>query len=261
MQHRDKLNDIEVQIMLNIDSELKLFTENSPNSKIHQWFKSKNVSKPKASNKVFSGGVIFIAGETKPTYTGWGITIFPKQGPQNNVYIGEYAKGKRDGYGMRLIRTFIYIGNYKADSKHGEAIMIRVDNGDLIFKGTFNMDKMHGKCFWKDPSHEYSGEINNQIYHGPCTIRYPNGDVFKGMMKNGNIEGHGTLAYGNGDKYEGEFKKNLMHGKGNYTWLNGESYEGQFIDGKIRGEGTMRSPIGTTARGDFSSKRVPFELN
>jgi len=261
MQHRDKLQDIEVQIMINIDRELQHFNSNDPNSLIRKWFNSKGISKPRISNKVFTGGVIFLSGESKPTYSGWGITVFPKQKTLNNVYIGQYSKGKRDGQGKRLMRTFVYLGEYSMDSKHGQATMINAETGELIFKGTFNMDKMHGKCFWKDPSHEFSGEINNQIYHGPCTIRYPNGDVFKGTMKNGNIEGHGTLEYGNGDKYEGEFKKNIMHGRGMYTWYNGESYDGQFIDGKIRGEGVMRSPIGTTAKGDFSSKRVPFELN
>lgn len=261
MQHKKLLDTDEVQIMVNIDRELQAFTSKSPESLIRQWFKKKGINNPKISNKTFTNDIIFIASDTKATYNGYGIMIFPKQGKRNNCYVGSFSKGKRHGHGYRLMRGYIYVGNYENDAKHGEAVMIMEDNGDLIFEGNFNQDKMHGKCFWKDPSHEYHGEINMQVYHGPCTIMYPNGDRFKGIMKNGNIEGHGTLNYGNGDVYEGEFKKNLMHGKGNYTWLNGESYEGQFIDGKIRGEGVMTSPIGTTARGDFSSKKVPFMLN
>jgi len=261
MDPRSHLNSNEVQIMININREFEKLKQRDPNSLISKWFNSKNINKPKVSNTTFSNSIIFIAAETKANYSGPGIMIFPKQNSRTNCYIGNFKNGKRHGKGWRLMRGYIYIGDYQNDAKHGSAIMIKEDSGDLIFKGNFHMDKMNGNCFWKDPSHEYKGEINMQVYHGPCTIKYPNGDKFKGHMKNGNIEGHGVLNYGNGDVYEGEFKKNLMHGKGNYTWLNGESYEGQFIEGKIRGVGVMTSPIGTTARGDFSSKRVPFELN
>lgn len=261
MSHKGLLNSSEVEIMVNIDRELKSFNSQDPSSLILKWFREKGVNKPKISNKTFTGQIIFIAKETNPNYSGPGIMIFPKQGTRNNCYIGNFAKGKRDGKGWRLMRGYIYIGDYHQDAKHGGAIMIKQDSGELIFEGNFHTDKMHGQCFWKDPSHVYKGEINMQVYNGPCTIKYPNGDRFKGQMKNGNILGVGTLQYGNGDVYEGEFAKNLMHGKGTYTWLNGESYEGNFVDGKIRGNGTMTSPIGTVARGDFSSKKVPFELN
>jgi hypothetical protein len=247
--------------MKNIDRELAAFNNKDPNSLIGQWFQKQQISRPKVSKNTFSNDIIFIAADTKANYSGKGIMIFPKQGSRSNCYIGNFSKGKRHGKGWRLMRGYVYIGQYQNDAKHGSAVMIKEESGELIFEGNFHMDKMNGKCFWKDPSHEYNGEINMQVYHGPCTIRYPNGDKFKGVMKNGNIEGRGVLNYGNGDVYDGEFKKNLMHGKGCYTWLNGESYEGEFIEGKIRGVGVMTSPIGTTARGDFSSKRVPFELN
>ena len=261
MQHKDLLKTQEVQIMVNIDRELNYYSEKNPSSLILQWFNSKGITKPKISKTTFTNNIIFIAEDTKATHSGPGIMIFPKQNNRNNCYIGNFSKGKRDGKGWRLMRGYIYIGDYSSDAKHGRAVMIKGDSGDLIFEGNFHMDKMNGKCFWKDPSHEFNGEINMQVYNGPCSIKYPNGDRFKGTMKNGNIEGHGKLFYGNGDVYEGEFKKNLMHGQGNYTWQNGEIYNGEFIDGKIRGQGTMTSPIGTTAKGDFSSKRVPFEIN
>lgn len=261
MDHRQLLNDPEVQIMNNIDRELQLFNDRSQDSMILKWFSTKGIMKPRISKTTFSNNIIFIAKETKATYTGEGIMIFPKQGQHFNCYIGNFNKGKRHGKGWRLMRGYIYIGEYNNDAKHGPARMIKADSGDLIFNGTFHMDKMNGNCFWKDPSHEFKGEINMQVYNGPCSIKYPNGDVFKGIMKNGNIEGFGKLIYGNGDLYEGEFRKNLMHGQGQYTWQNGEIYNGEFIDGKIRGKGTMTSPIGTVAQGDFSSKRVPFVLN
>ena len=261
MSHKNLLNALEVQIITNIDRELEYFNDKNPNSLISKWFSGKGISKPKISTSTFTNNIIFIAEDTSATHTGDGIMIFPKQSSRNNCYVGQFKKGKRDGHGHRLMRGYIFIGQYTNDAKHGPAVMIKADTGDLIFEGHFHMDKMNGKCFWKDPSHEFNGNIDMQVYNGPCSIKYPNGDVFKGVMKNGHIEGFGKLTYGNGDIYEGEFKKNLMHGQGNYTWHNGEIYNGEFVDGKIRGQGTMTSPIGTTAKGDFSSKRVPFTLN
>jgi len=260
MKHKDLLNSAEVQIMKNIDKELAALNSKDPNCKIARWFQKYKISRPKVSRTTFSNDIIFIAGETNSSYTGKGIMIFPKQNKRSNVYMGSFNKGKRHGKGYRLMRGYVYVGEYMNDAKHGNAVMIKEESGELIFEGQFHTDKMNGKCYWKDPSHEFNGQIKMQVYNGPCTIRYPNGDKFKGMMVNGNIEGQGVLNYGNGDVYDGEFRKNLMHGKGVYTWLNGETYEGQFIDGKIRGNGVMTSPIGTTARGDFSSKKVPFEL-
>ena len=261
MEHKSLLNSQEVQIMKNIDVELKKFNEKDPSSKILKWFRERGINSPKISNKTFTGQIIFIAKQTNANYNGEGIMIFPKQGTRNNCYIGNFSKGKRDGKGWRLMRGYIYIGQYHQDAKHGSALMIKEDTGELIFDGNFHTDKMNGHCFWKDPSHEYKGEIKMQVYDGPCTIKYPNGDRFKGQTKNGNISGTGVLNYGNGDVYEGEFARNLMHGRGTYTWLNGESYEGNIVEGKIRGVGIMTSPIGTIAEGDFSSKKVPFKLN
>lgn len=260
MSHASHMNSLEVKIMKDIDNQLVIFKNNGPNSLIKEWFNNYQIKSPKLSDTAFKGDITFIAQTPKANYSGPGIMIFSKQNSRSNCYIGNFNKGKRDGKGWRLMRGYIYIGNYRNDAKHGKAIMIKENDGELIFEGNFHDDKMHGECFWKDNNHSYRGNINMQVYDGKCSIEYPNGDHFSGVMKNGSIEGIGKLRYSNGDVYEGEFKKNMMSGKGTYTWKNGESFNGEFIDGKIKGKGVMTSPIGVRAEGDFSNKQLPFEL-
>lgn len=254
------LGSIESKILLNIEKEMKLLETKEASSLILQWFQKKGVKNPIISNKIFTGDITFVASSAKSDYSGPGIMVFPKQNSKNNCYIGNFNKGKRDQKGWRLMRGFLYIGNYQMDAKHGKAIMVKKDNGEVIFRGSFHQDKMNGECYWEDPNHTYEGNINMQIYDGKCKVTYPSGDVFQGTMKNGSIEGQGILEYGCGDKYVGEFRKNLMNGKGTYHWKNGEKFDGIFVDGKMRGEGVMTSPIGVTAKGNFNDKKIQFNL-
>ena len=49
------------------------------------------------------------------------------------------------------------------------------------------------------------------------TYNYPNGDYFKGTLKNDVPSGKGILYYKNGDiKYDGEFVKGKKQGLGKY---------------------------------------------
>lgn len=260
MSNSEHMSSLEVKILREIDSQLKKFQSDKNSTLISKWFQEKGIKNPKISNEAYKGNITFIAKDPKANYTGPGIMIFPMQNSKMNCYIGDFRDGQREGKGWRLMKGYIYIGDYKNDTKHGNAIMLKEENGALIFKGKFADDKMHGECFWADPSHTFRGRINMQVYDGKCEIVYPNGDKFTGNMDKGNINGRGKLEYGNGDVYEGEFNKNLMNGKGTYIWKNGERYNGNFVDGKIRGQGQMISPIGVKAEGDFSNKKLEFKL-
>lgn len=259
MNNTSHLNSLEVQIMKDIDNQVVAF-KNGGKSLIRDWFAKEGVKSPKLSDTAFKGEITFISPNPRSTYSGPGIMIFSRQNSRSSCYIGNFTKGKRDGKGWRQMKGYIYIGGYRNDLKHGKAIMIKENDGQLIFDGNFHEDKMHGECFWKDVNHTFQGNINMQTYDGKCKIIYPNNDEFNGMMKNGSINGFGTLKYANGDQYEGQFVNNFMSGKGTYTWKSGESFNGDFVDGKIKGKGVMTSPIGVRAEGDFSNRQLPFEL-
>ena len=73
--------------------------------------------------------------------------------------------------------------------------------------------------------------------HGQGTRRFPNGNIFTGIYKEGKRSGHGRCYFANGDMYVGEWKGDAMSGFGRYYYSNGQSFEGFFVDGKRNGKG------------------------
>ena len=49
-------------------------------------------------------------------------------------------------------------------------------------------------------------------------MRFANGNIYEGELKNGLPEGKGIYMFANGDAYEGEFKNNKKEGKGIYIF-------------------------------------------
>ena len=71
------------------------------------------------------------------------------------------------------------------------------------------------------------------------TIRYPNGNVYTGQLKDGKPHGQGTNRWLNGDRYTGRWRNGLEHGRGTYvSTRTGISYKGPFRNGVPNGAGT-----------------------
>ena len=105
------------------------------------------------------------------------------------------------------------------------------------------------------------------------TYNYPNGDYFKGALKNDVPSGKGILYYKNGDiKYDGEFVKGKKQGLGkyyfsDYNWyvwedgkkfyfLKGDYYFGQFLNDSMHGKGIIYLSNGTIKYdGDFENNK------
>lgn len=60
-----------------------------------------------------------------------------------------------------------------------------------------------------------------------------------------------TVKFGNGDVYEGEMKNGKPHGKGKYTSAKGWVYTGDFADGCLSGKGCTVFANGGTYTGDY----------
>ena len=88
-----------------------------------------------------------------------------------------------------------------------------------------------------------------RLFHFPKTIRFENGDVYKGDVKDGRPSGKGVMRYANGDVYEGEFARGYRNGTGKMTYANGGCYEGEFFLGDPSGKGTMHYPSGNVYEG------------
>ena len=57
-------------------------------------------------------------------------------------------------------------------------------------------------------------------------IRYANGDIYKGQIKNGMREGLGTCYFANKDVYEGMWKDDKMECVGKYIFADKSFYSG-----------------------------------
>lgn len=110
----------------------------------------------------------------------------------------------------------------------------------------------------------YEGEINSQkLPHGQGTLKYTNGDFYKGQWENGKPHGKGQAKGTIDDKkaalwkkftsaalsiaapevsqgeftYDGEWKDGKMHGQGMYTFPNGDMYDGEWQNNVASGTG------------------------
>ena len=53
--------------------------------------------------------------------------------------------------------------------------------------------------------------------YGQETIRYSNGDIYVGGIRNQSRSGYGTMNYANGDTHDGEWWEGQRSGYGTYT--------------------------------------------
>ena len=136
-------------------------------------------------------------------------------GPGGQKYIGEFYKGKFNGFGIFTHE----VGQYKKHKRHGVGTYTYA-NGD-----------------------KYEGEWQKAKYYGEGIYTYANGDKYEGEWKrdvyhtpddNMGRNGKGTLTYANGDKYEGEWKKGLRHGNGSFTYSSGKIEKGTWKKGKLQ---------------------------
>ena len=78
------------------------------------------------------------------------------------------------------------------------------------------------------------------------TIKYPDGSVYVGEVKDGKRHGRGTCTYSDGI-YDGKWKNDMKHGRGKWTYHNEKfqhmNYEGVWKNGRqmyIRNKKTQK---------------------
>ena len=106
----------------------------------------------------------------------------------------------------------------------------------------------------KEPKREsYTGEVQNDIYHGKGTLTYHHGDEYSGEFKDGLFHGYGTYTSSHGDTYSGEWKDGEKNGSGTKVYSPGyyASYVGQWKDDRWHGSGTLTYPDGFIVEGEW----------
>ena len=187
---------------------------------------------------------------------------------KNSEYTGAWVQAKIHGYGTIrwLDGSRFYTGQLKQNKKHGPGRM---------------------ECF--DPktgqSTVYDGNWKNDQLDGNGSISYPNGDVYKGMLKNGQPHGQGVFKQGKlmgsgasvytgefqgglkhgygvlddivtGEKYMGMWANDLKSGAGCVITLDGVYYEGHFLNGKMVGRGLAIFEDNAVYEGNFADAGI-----
>ena len=75
-------------------------------------------------------------------------------------------------------------------------------------------------------------------------VKYENGEVYHGSLKNKKKHGLGNYKFKNGDVYMGQYKNGEKHGEGVYQYKDGAKYQGPYVDGKRNGKGLYITPGG-----------------
>lgn len=105
---------------------------------------------------------------------------------------------------MKYATGDYFKGEYKADQRHGEGMMVYKDGGT------------------------YLGRYLDGKREGVGKITYATGDVYDGSWKEGMRDGRGIYKKTTGEVYSGRYLLNKRHGKGKLTYPGGDEYEGQF---------------------------------
>ena len=98
-------------------------------------------------------------------------------------------------------------------------------------------------------NNEYIKNIN--LIEGE--IKYKNGDIYFGKIKDMKPHGSGKLMMNNKDIYNGEFLNGVFHGKGKYIFVEGDTFEGNFRNGKGHGYGIKKFKNGDLYKGNFEN--------
>ncbi|KAL3854212.1 hypothetical protein ACJMK2_013489, partial [Sinanodonta woodiana] len=133
------------------------------------------------------------------------------------IYIGEWIADKKHGYGVMddILKGEKYLGMWQEDNRHGDGIVVTLDG--MYFEGNFQSGKMIGfGLMVTDDSSIYEGE-------------------FSGITQ---LQGKGTLTFPNGDKIEGAFTG---------SWNEGLKINGSFI------KSSMNKSISSTSSVDTKS--------
>jgi len=187
----------------------------------------------------------------------------------DEIYIGEFKNGKRNGFGetLNLKDDTIYEGYWKNDVYHGKGVLFDkfgdkeyeggwkngMKDGYGIFYdieygepykyvGDFKEDKKEGYGILYENENfndtdswvkEYSGWWKNDEKNGDALCYDSDKLFYEGEIKDGYEDGFGNRYYQDGTlQYRGTFKKNDYHGQGTLFYIDGTiCFEGIFQNG------------------------------
>uniref|UniRef100_F1KQV4 Alsin n=1 Tax=Ascaris suum TaxID=6253 RepID=F1KQV4_ASCSU len=191
--------------------ELTVPAEQSSTSVVNSvFFTDTSESSTSARGDVYTGcwhngqinGLVSVKWANGSTYEGYmrdglrhghGVQQYTLGGEQQ-IYIGGWRMGMRQGYGVASSNRERYLGLWANDMRQGNGVLISIDGA--YHEGTFDKDRlMYGRLLCSAPDGEF-----NTIYEGH-------------FEKAGVICGKGVLQVSKHDLIEGQMNGNLISGE------------------------------------------------
>ena len=140
-------------------------------------------------------------------FSGWGRIIYDN----GQVFEGNYNNGKLSGKGIYKYKDVLYIGDFYNNRRQGKGILI---NKRYRYNGQFNMGKIdgYGKIIFyenREGQGEYEGFFKDNNMEGKGIMKWKNGNIYEGEMKNGKMNGTGRFIPSGGFPIEGVFRNNV----------------------------------------------------
>jgi hypothetical protein len=101
----------------------------------------------------------------------------------------------------------------------------------------------------------YDGEVKDGKKHGRGNLTRVNGDIYMGDWKDDMWNGNGVFSEKTGSIYDGQWKDNKREGTGKQTYSNSDIYEGQWNDDKWNGRGRVIYADGEVYEGEFADNQ------
>ena len=122
------------------------------------------------------------------------------------------------------------------------------DHGGIKYEEIYFQDLQTIKY---ENGHVYEGEIKNGLRHGYGKYTWPSGQQYVGGYMDGKQHGYGTRTWPSGQQYVGDYKYDKQNGHGTFTWADGERHVGDWKDGVECGHGERTWPSGQKYVGDW----------
>ena len=180
--------------------------------------------------------------------------------PNGSIYTGDWLNQKRIGFGKLVFENGdVYEGEFDGNPSGKGKMTYR--NGDVYEGGwkKFEDEKKssirfgHGIMIYKDGDF-YEGEWDD-AYCRTVKIKYSDGNVFEGELKNGRFDGKGKIILCDKGVYEGEFKNGKIEGKGKMVYSDGNFYEGNWKENKYDGKGILKKRNGDFLDGIWNNNK------
>jgi hypothetical protein len=101
----------------------------------------------------------------------------------------------------------------------------------------------------------YNGTLKNGLENGNGQQIFKSGSMYIGEWINGAFDGQCILTYLDGQKYNGEWKDDNRNGRGVEIYTNGEKYDGEWVDDKRNGRGIVTYSNGIKYDGEWKDDK------